>query len=600
MRKWLIYLIVIVIFSSYTYASVLELGETWAGGGSIDDWYGVKCVALKNITIINATLAPSSEVPYCTIFNTSNNAQLVNATVTGLLCDINHNLTANQGFRLTEDPRGTNYQGGHVDLDEPLPISNDLINCTHGTYEVAPMNNDWTDHATFVWAIASIGAEEITQGGGPPPSPTLTINHNMVNTTNYNDDFINITFNGTLANHNTDMFNCTVIETNTNYSKYDVNLSNLQSFKYNLSGVETTLNFSIDCVNYENTDKTSVYTYKVDVVLPQITTDIVNNSNQLKDNTLTVTTTISDTNLFAYNITWFDTDDTVIENIFAENLTVTSAQNISSYVMATAGNNYSYRVEVWDSHTAQFIEDYKIDYLKDGIEFEDKVKIEAVTTSFETTKHFDRYTFDMEFKETEKLNISVYLPLFKVVSNSRYTCHLISLESMKWIDFESEDVKNCEIVKEDSNNAIVMLEFNKPITKTSFNSIGDLNYASEKYFFNVISQDTLYLSQINDNVKDIEEAINMIWIVVLWLITTVGGVLLIQNSYNIAGYLTYFFSFMFDLLISADIVTNYVDLQSTSTYAGFMYTFAVYFAVLWLFLKAVIGITINWRQKARR
>lgn len=250
-------------------SDVLTVGDSWAGGGSVDDWYGVKCTILLNSTIRNMTFSPNDVTANCTIVNTVDNSRPYNGTISSGFCgNINFNVTKDMVIRLVSDPNYVNQFGGEYDNTPGFPKSNSYISCTHGTYNNNPWDNSWSDSTVYIWSIASIGiTDQSAEGGSPPPvnldyltialgqnvSTNSTIYFNFTTQGNYS--YSEVFQGGNLLKNNSDKFYTqTNLANNTEYA-YNVSvwwnstifnstgfiLSTNQTIQWNLNELQTYL-----------------------------------------------------------------------------------------------------------------------------------------------------------------------------------------------------------------------------------------------------------------------------------------------------------------------------------------------------------------------
>lgn len=388
----------------------------------------------------------------------------------------------------------------------------------------------------------------IDSGGGAVSNPTMTINTNLVNSTqNYNYLDLNISFNATFTDieQGTDNATCNLfVNELVNSSLFNVNISENQEFTYTFPDEASgwfSFNVTCNATDFSSNDSITNQWYNVDILFPTISSNYVNNSEYNDSASFSFTVNVSDENLFAYNVSFLNTSDFVMVNVFAENLTNISLINTTTIDLNSSwiGNN-TIRVEVWDSHTLATIDNYKIDYLRNGLEFEDSVKIysDNIKESY-TQKYKDRYSFSFEFvnKTTwqslylESNGDLIYLP------NSKYKLHFVDFKNKKWIDFDSISYSDYKITKLLPNKFLIELRVDEA-SPISFNSIGDLNYYSMSWSFSVVATPAIptdlevALDLLNENLDDINtnlesgaRGLNMIWFWVLFIIFTLMPIL---------------------------------------------------------------------------
>lgn len=381
-------------------------------------------------------------------------------------------------------------------------------------------------------------------------SPNVIINTNLVNNTiNYKETSLYVNFNGSFSNENTQIVNCSIyINSVLNESKNNINLSINQNYTISFPNTEAWINTSINCSNYELNSSTITYFYDVDNINPIIQSSFINNTAYTQLDTINLYVNFTDTNLFAYNITLFDSNRIKQENYFTENLTNTFYENLTSRVATTIGN-YSFYIEAWDSHTTKLINDYKIDKLNNGLEFEDKIRIYGDIKDSSYKKYDDRYSFTFQFNKTwNDIYIESNEPLL-YLENSEYTLHFVDINNKKWIDFENINLEEYNVVK--VNNYKYLIELRTSDKKVlTFNSIGDLNYQNLEYYYTVSSVSALDLTTTNQLLTNIYGVIDMlgiffVLIVLIILFVVLGFLTRIFAMWVISGGINLFFAFYY-------------------------------------------------------
>lgn len=427
---------------------------------------------------------------------------------------------------------------------------------------------------------------------GPPASPSLTINTNLVNNTaNYSNDVIQWSFNGTFTDNTIDLANCSLYIGETLKNTTEYNLSNNNAINWDVSNTDYKVNTSLSCTNFEVSSETGTYYYDVDNINPTISySGVVDGSTYYKDNTLTLTSIFTDTNLYAYNITLKDVNGNVVQNVNVTGLSSSPITNVTSYNFANTGN-YTWLLQVWDSHTALEIADYEILNTKTTLKFDDTTiySLTAKTTSFTRLK--DRYSFYIDTED--KIFVQCKDP--EIIHNSRYKGHIVCFEEKKWIDFENEENEAVYLRKID-NNIIEVTTKGK-----TFNSIGSLNYAYETINFVIQSEDTFYLSQINDNIEDIEEGISMIWIILLYMGLTSLAFFLYMKRENLFGTLALITSLGFDWILTAKMYDFFLpDMLGTGFSASLISLGTLLVFMVWITTKLGMIIIFSFKSFARR
>lgn len=354
---------------------------------------------------------------------------------------------------------------------------------------------------------------------GASSQPTLELETSLINNTqNYNLPTLNFTYNGTFVGATTDLANCTFTQQSVTNQTIEVNLSLNNQYNISLGGVENFYNISFVCSNFETSADSGVYYYNVDVVVPIIESDFVNNTEFNFSDSLTFYVNFTDQNLFAYNISFINlSNNLVTENIFADNLSVTFAENSSTRTLNSHGN-FSILVTAWDSHTKKEIPDYKIDRISDGIKFDNQIELYGVNVkNIQTRKKKDRYEFELNFHKQEtwttiflESNSNLYY-----LEDSEYKGHFVDLKNKKWIDFESKQYDDIKIRKHSNRKYQIDIRA-KNKKSVTFNSIGDLNEENKQWFYNVNPQvivptnvTAINLTGLENKLGDVSDSISM-------------------------------------------------------------------------------------------
>ena len=349
-------------------------------------------------------------------------------------------------------------------------------------------------------------------------TPSLIINHNLVNESNINRNPVNLTFNGTISG-TTDLFNCSLYnESNLVETKLNLNLSNLHSFEFNTTNIDNNYTFSISCNQASGVnDTTTKHFYEIDTIINEmvLSTNAVNHSTHAQNTYFPITYNGSDPNFIAINVTWFSTLEVVLQNEFYENPNITSYENITVRLLEDITSNASVRFEMWDSHHILGNELISKAYVSNKM-----LKYKSLEFYCENVKRMNYIQTDFKispipiFNTLSKTHTCYYkAENLKYLGNKHgYKNHYYSLESKTWVDEIELDVKT-ELI---GNNIIKFIyTFEKPINTFKTNSVGDLNYVETTFFYNVISQDSMYLSQILSETQELNEGVNMIGYIIL-------------------------------------------------------------------------------------
>jgi len=351
---------------------------------------------------------------------------------------------------------------------------------------------------------------DATTGGGGGSTPSITLSTNLT-TDKYTT---NLTFNvtGTAVNITANSFNCSLyLNSSLNDTLLNVPLNNTyQIFNLTYGSQQVGYDVNVTCERWDYglhvVNSVLVTDVFIDTIPPEldISSGFSNNSILFRHiDILDFNVTFNDTNLYAVNLSIFklNADGSInmtMNNTFQENVNTTgynlnySANRSIDFTNLTDWTDGKYKIvgEAWDDHTKKAIKNYKLKKLTNGYEIEDKIKITSPSLkSMSLVKKKDRYSFAMEFlvsnpdiyvESTGKL---IYLP------NSKYKGHLVDFENKKWIDFE-ESYDNVDVIKINNNKYKIVPKSNKKVFE--FNSIGDLNYNSKAWFFNISEGFTFY------------------------------------------------------------------------------------------------------------
>lgn len=382
---------------------------------------------------------------------------------------------------------------------------------------------------------------------------SFNISTDLVNNTeNFNADSIAINYTIDFGIDNAfDNANCSLfVDDILNETQNERNESVLYTFDFTVPVVESNLAFEIICLNVETTNTTGQFFYNTDKIAPILISTFVNNSQIILGNEVSFTVNITDPNLFAYNISWFDINDVLLLNRFVQNLTVVSVVNTTSRVTTIEANNFTIRVEAWDSHTKIDIPDYNwYKYSLDiggtmykGISFaNNKLNISSSDYSkineFSLYKTNDRYKMIFNFSVINT-SIDLYLDSKKemiYLPDSTYDGHFV-IGNKHWIDFESRDVSNLQVTYLTNNN-VWRIRFTPNKEIVEFSSIGDLNKITSVWFYDVISASTetiLNTTGIEDSIDRLEEGIQLFAFIIFAITFFIFGIM--SRLYFISGF----------------------------------------------------------------
>lgn len=377
-------------------------------------------------------------------------------------------------------------------------------------------------------------------GGTPGVEPSLTISSDLVNSTVSNQSYWNFFFNGTSVN-NSDIYNCDfMVNDVVNESQVSLNLSKQQNFTINFTYSEYWINLSINCSNENASDIDSAW-YFIDDIQPLPVISVTNNTQYYDDTNLDISVNCSDENLFAINTTIRDSTNSLEFHQLDENiLTSFFQQNITNSTSTLGVDTYTLETYCWDSHTSLNLK-YKPEIDDDGIWYNgirfycDNVK------KYEYKEKRDRVKFKVKFLTKERHHVCYFEGSdFQYISDSVYPNHYVSLTKKVWVD---DYTATSNLI-----NGKIQLEYwlQDETDEIITDSIGDLNEAYETVNFAIIAapdMDDLYypsfnesLASINANVEDIEEGIELIAMVVLWLGLWIFGFAAIQMFNDFVGF----------------------------------------------------------------
>ena len=136
---------------------ITDTSGTWSKPTVMDDYYGIKCKALADVTLEKVTLSPLSVCPRCLIINVTNNIELANVSAVNNVCTVNISLKTGQEFRVVENPSGSACNGTQNHAAS-YSYTNAHINCSIGTYNTGlPWSaGSWAESNAWVWAFDNV------------------------------------------------------------------------------------------------------------------------------------------------------------------------------------------------------------------------------------------------------------------------------------------------------------------------------------------------------------------------------------------------------------------------------------------------------------
>jgi len=249
---------------------------------------------------------------------------------------------------------------------------------------------------------------------------------------------------------------------------------------------------------------------------------IIDSQNILKIN-------ISDINLFAYNISIYDTLGVLAYNYSETNLQTTTEEIIKEITPNILGT-WRLDINVSDDHTLTEIKEYDNEILKDktiNFKFDNKnVSIDYIGVydilKTEVIKETDRYKFKYDVRyDTDKFEKEIKHK-FKVSckniiyrENSDYTAHFVCPASSKWVDFENININKFDVVKESDDSYIVTL-YLQPLEDLEFSSIGGLNIVQRTIFFEV-EEESISVGLFNFNFNNVANVLLLFSLIILYI-----------------------------------------------------------------------------------
>lgn len=312
--------------------------------------------------------------------------------------------------------------------------------------------------------------------------------------------------------HNMTDVNCTI--NGTGFSYFDTDGDTHTYFRNDTYLPNGLYNYLVLCSNITNPtiNASDSVSFRIDTTPPSIAPTILLSGN----NTFTINSTLitqinftDDVEIYSINVTFKNGT-----NVYsASNLGQSHYElNISRQVDETITNYLD--VEVCDAHTNEQIKNIdRIDVDKKGLKFviednplfmKDKwvsvypKEYSEYLNSPTTDKQLDRYTFtfnkavDTKNTETFVVESSEYIDIAKI---QKYGGHLIIPSLNRWIDFENKDAKKYDIKRISSTMVEITVHGlkNKAIR---FESIGELNCVSSRYYFGNLNPSTTYTQYV--------------------------------------------------------------------------------------------------------
>jgi hypothetical protein len=289
-----------------------------------------------------------------------------------------------------------------------------------------------------------------------------------------------------------------------NETVFNINESEVTSFP-EINLLDGGYIWNVECHNESiNFFSNNNFTLTIDKTSPQIIapTILSNNKTIVFNGTLNTNLNFSDDREI-YSIKVNLSNGTIITDL--TNLGVSNyVLNISSEVDSTIVNSFDARV--CDSHTAKHIEYIENKRESSGIKYVMKKEFMIIDRDWikvypkdylnynnaDTTKYSDRYSFTFN-RQTNVIGPQVFIVesshSIDIAKSRLYGGHLIVKdigENGYWIDFENSQATKHEI-KRINDKKIEVTIYGLSGKRITFDSIGELNCISEKFYYNNIN-----------------------------------------------------------------------------------------------------------------
>jgi len=336
------------------------------------------------------------------------------------------------------------------------------------------------------------------------------------NLTPSSGDYVNIdpSFSFIYENSNDTSMDCTLYDNRTGtWAARDTLSTSTGSNNVSQSFGTTSLSDGTIIWNVHCDDGTRTYTslsnhtLTLDTINPIITINYpsADNSTELQDD-LNLDIMVNDTNNYYAIITVWDSDS---NEVFQQeyNTTGITLYNITDTVTNGVVGNHTLYIETADGHTKKEINNFNNKIENKEIEFNDISTIKIYPKDKELfddvsiKKEKDRYSFDFKkdktiqdknnFNSKNKKDYDEFIVEsdadIDIIEDSEFAGHLIikegSIYDWKWIDFETVDNFNVDVIRQNKNKVIIRVYGG--VNDYSFNSIGKLNVANKTvlYYF---------------------------------------------------------------------------------------------------------------------
>lgn len=332
-----------------------------------------------------------------------------------------------------------------------------------------------------------------TDCAGAPPSDTLNISLPVPpNASQFNTELlkINMTANASLTFEARLYVDGSLNQTKEYSSGTDVPIQFNLTF---LPTTEQTYNYQIRLNTSVTGENTSINTFHIDNVFPQITWTTPDNANTtIIGDTLYSDILLEDPNMFSYeyNITY--PNGTVYHHSSNDSLTGLTEYTINDTVsfVGQEGPFYAY-AEVCDGHTDENITIDSIEINNVTLEVEDEgdeINVSMVdeedTESISYTEEDNKVSFGFVSDSTtssEQFIVESNHYIHILDGLTEYEGHLVM--GKKWMDFETDDLKSVNIVRLSDYSVQVTVTKFTSTDEWEFESIGELNCRNQTRSF---------------------------------------------------------------------------------------------------------------------
>lgn len=249
--------------------------------------------------------------------------------------------------------------------------------------------------------------------------------------------------------------------------------------------------------------------FRIDTSSPTITPSwfLLHNQTVVYNGTLVTNINFTDNlELYSINITLANGSNAYLKTNIGK---AAYALNISYGVDSTVSNYFD--ATVCDAHTASSIETIdRIDITKSKITFvtkdkpflstDDYVRVYAKdATNYKTAtteKLYDRYSFNFELNAQPKATETFIVESndYIDIAKGNYCGHLIIPAQKRWVDFNNKVTDKCTVTRI-TNNKVEVAITGLTGTNLEFNSIGELNCVTQRFWFGNANPTESYINE---------------------------------------------------------------------------------------------------------